>query len=82
MQPSGPVYPHVIVDQFDKIPLANLRMVEVQHQPQVRAIDCGHQREGIDSLRKRGTGMINSSEDHLRKCGKREIGDHHANVRS
>jgi hypothetical protein len=48
------------LDQLNQVPLADLGMVDVQHQPQMRIVNGSDQRERVGSLCERGTGMINS----------------------
>ena len=65
------------VDQLNEVSFADLGVVDVQHQPQVRIVDGCDQRERVGSLRKRRTRMINSgvevlqAEDHSLALTKR-----------
>ena len=58
-----------LVDQLNEVSLADLIMVDVQHQPQMRAIHRGDQRQRVFSLRERRTGVINGCIEVLEAEG-------------
>ena len=52
-------------EQLDEVPLADLGVVEVEHHPQVRAVDGRHQGERVRGPRERDAGVVDRGVEVL-----------------
>ena len=55
--------------ELDEVPLADLRVVEVEVEPQVRRVDAAHEVEGVGGLRERGARVVDSGVEVLEHEG-------------
>ena len=53
--------------ELDEVPLADLGVVEVQVQPQVRAVDRPGQRQGVGGTRERRAGVVDGEVEVLQR---------------